>query len=74
MCAYGIFQRSYRLLMNMITTTDIEWIFRQIAPFMTSHFQMLMTLQFCRVKISFLPDLCQHVCQFEELQSAGSEP
>ena len=35
----------------MITTTDIEWIFRQIAPFMTSHFQMLMTLQFCRVKI-----------------------
>ena len=25
---------------------------------MTSHFQMLMTLQFCRVKISFLPDLC----------------
>ena len=37
--------------MNMITATDMEWIFRQIAPFMISHFQMLMTLQFCRVKI-----------------------
>ena len=58
--------------MNMITATDIEWNFRQIAPFMTSHFQMLMTLQFCR--FSQISVDMSGLCQFEELQSAGSEP
>ena len=63
----------------MITTTDIEWIFRQIEPLMTSHFQMLMTLRFCRT-IVLKSRFCQisvdmsGLCQFEELQSAGSEP
>ena len=65
--------------MNMITTTDIEWIFRQIAPFMISHIQMLMTLQFCRTivlksRFSQISVDMSGLCQFEELQSAGSEP